>query len=83
MESALLIPMCLAVVAVSSWDIEDVAHTIGATVLVHGQGGDQYVLGHSSALFVVDPGGHVAAVLTGPFTAAMLQRNFQALIAGA
>jgi protein SCO1/2 len=72
----------IRVTAASQREVEDFARTIGATVVVHGHGADQCVIGHSSALFVVAPDGYVAAVLTGPFTVKKLQSDFQAIIAG-
>jgi hypothetical protein len=37
---------------------------------------------HSDALFVVDPTGHIAAELPGPFTIEKLESDFHAMIAG-
>lgn len=75
-------PTFVGVTSKSQKRIEDFARNIGATVVVHGNGADQYVVGHSGALFVVDRAGRVAAVLTGPFTVAKLQSDLQAIIAG-
>lgn len=63
-------------------EIAEFASTIGATIVTRGNGADQYVIGHSGALFVVDPTGRVAAVLTGPFTVPNLQSDFHAMTAG-
>lgn len=75
-------PTFVGVTGKSQERIGEFARTIGATIVVRGDGADQYVIGHSGALFVVDPAGRVAAVLTGPFTVPNLQSDFHAIIAG-
>ena len=36
---------------------------------------------HSGEIFVVDPAGKLTAILTGPFTPAALQSDFQRIVA--
>jgi hypothetical protein len=36
---------------------------------------------HSGEIFVIDPSGKLAAILTGPFTAGALQSDFQRIAA--
>jgi protein SCO1/2 len=62
--------------------VEAFAGRLGVEVdLVHQPDGS-YSVEHSTAILVVDPEGRLAAVLTGPFTAAALQADFRS-IAGA
>ncbi len=40
-----------------------------------------YTVDHSGAIFVLDPGGKLAAILTGPFTVDALQADFNRIVA--
>jgi protein SCO1/2 len=61
--------------------IEALARKWGVAVLVHPAQDGNYTVDHSAELFVLDPKGRLAAVLTGPFTAAALQGDFRRIIA--
>ncbi|HEY2676849.1 MAG TPA: SCO family protein [Steroidobacteraceae bacterium] len=61
--------------------IEAVAKKWGVAVLVHPSQDGNYTVDHSAQLFVLDPSGRVAAILTGPFTAAALQGDFHRIVA--
>ena len=39
-----------------------------------------YIVDHSEAIFVIDPNGNLAAVLTGPFTVDALQSDFRRIL---
>ncbi len=75
-------PEFIGVTAPDQATIESFASRLGIELdLVHEPDGT-YSVEHSTAILVVDPAGRLAAVLTGPFTAADLQADFRS-IAGA
>jgi len=37
---------------------------------------------HSTEIFVIDPAGNLAAILTGPFTVDALQSDFRRIVTG-
>ncbi len=43
--------------------------------------GGGYTVDHSAEIFVVDPAGKLTAVLSGPFTPAVLQADFDRIVA--
>jgi protein SCO1 len=61
--------------------IEELARRLGVAVSISPQEHGGYTVDHSGAIFVVDPAGKLAAILTGPFTADALQADFQRLAA--
>lgn len=74
-------PTFIGVTAADQPTIEALARKLGVAVaLVPGAGGG-YSVDHSGAIFVVDPAGKIAAILTGPFTAAALQGDFARIVA--
>jgi len=62
--------------------IEALARKWGVPVLIRPAADGNYTVDHSGAIFVIDPAGRLAAVLTGPFTVEALQSDIQRLIAG-
>ncbi len=75
-------PEFVGVTAASQSAIEDLARKLGVAVYLAPPAADgSYAVDHSGAIFVVDPLGRIAAVLTGPFTAAALQSDFGRLLA--
>jgi protein SCO1/2 len=62
--------------------IEAVARKLGVGVFIQPKSDGSYTVDHSNAIFVLDPGGRLAAILTGPFTAEALQTDFQRIVAG-
>lgn len=74
-------PEFIGVTAADQRTIESFAAQLGvAVVLTPGPDGS-YTVDHSGAIFVVDPGGKLVAVLTGPFNAGALQTDFQHIAA--
>ena len=56
---------------------------LGVAVIIEPKQADgSYTVDHSSAIFVLDPNGKLAAILTGPFTVEALQADFQRIVAG-
>ncbi len=62
--------------------IEAFARKWGVAVLVRPASDGNYAVDHSGQLFVIDPAGKVAAILTGPFTVSALLGDFQRIVAG-
>jgi protein SCO1 len=62
--------------------IEAFARNWGVAVLVRPASDGNYAVDHSGQLFVMDPAGKVAAILTGPFTVSALLGDFQRIVAG-
>jgi protein SCO1/2 len=62
--------------------IEALARKWGVAVLIRPATDGNYTVDHSGAIFVIDPAGNLAAVLTGPFTVEALQSDIQRLVAG-
>jgi protein SCO1 len=61
--------------------IEAIAKNLGVAVVIQPAGADgNYTVDHSGAIFVLDPDGRIAAILTGPFTVAALQGDFQRIV---
>jgi protein SCO1/2 len=63
--------------------IESVARDFGVVVLLTPRKDGTYSVDHSSAIFVVDPVGKIAAILTGPFAPDTLQDDFRRIVASA
>jgi protein SCO1/2 len=59
-----------------------VARQFGVTVTIEPEADGSYTVYHSSSIFVLDPDGKLAAILTGPFTVEALQADFQRIVAG-
>jgi protein SCO1/2 len=74
-------PEFIGVTASDQATIEKVASGLGAPVLITPLPAGGYSVDHSAAIFVVDPSGKLTAILTGPFTAAALQADFQRIVA--
>jgi protein SCO1 len=62
--------------------IEAVAKRWGVPVMVQPAKDGRYAVDHSSAIFVLDPAGRLAAVLSGPFTVSALQSDFRRIVTG-
>jgi protein SCO1/2 len=75
-------PEFVGVTAATQAAIEDLARKLGVAVYLSARSADgSYTVDHSGGIFVVDPTGKIAAILTGPFTAASLQADFGRLVA--
>jgi protein SCO1/2 len=75
-------PEFVGVTAASQPAIEDLARKLGVAVYLSTPSADgSYAVEHGGEILVVDPAGKLAAILTGPFTAAALQSDFSRLVA--
>jgi len=61
--------------------IEAFARKLGVGISVQPARDGTYTVDHSGAIFVVDPAGKIAAILTGPFTADALRADFDRIVA--
>jgi protein SCO1 len=75
-------PEFIGLTATDQAAIELQAKKWGVAVLVQPANGDNYTVDHSGAIFVIDPQGNLAAILTGPFTLDALQADFTRIVAG-
>lgn len=74
-------PEFIGITAKDQPSIEAVARKLGVAVMISPKPDGSYTVDHSGAIFVVDPDGKLAAILTGPFTASALQADFQSIAA--
>jgi protein SCO1/2 len=74
-------PTFIGVTAPDQPTIEALARRLGVAVALVPNAGGGYSVDHSGAIFVVDPAGKIAAILTGPFTADALQADFERIVA--
>jgi protein SCO1/2 len=74
-------PEFLGVTAADQPTIEALARKLGVAVALTPTAGGGYTVDHSAEIFVVDPTGKLAAVLTGPFTPDALQADFDRIVA--
>jgi protein SCO1/2 len=75
-------PEFVGVTAVDQSAIEAVAARLGVGVIITPKAGGAYSVDHSGAIFVLNPDGRLAAILTGPFTVDALQADFRRIVAG-
>jgi cytochrome oxidase Cu insertion factor (SCO1/SenC/PrrC family) len=59
-----------------------VAAKLGVAVVITPKPDGTYTVDHSGAIFVLNPGGKLAAVLTGPFTVDALASDFRRIVDG-
>ena len=74
-------PSFIGVTAADQPTIEALARKLGVAVAIVPSAGGGYSVDHSGAIFVVDPAGKIAAILTGPFTADALLADFKRIVA--
>ena len=74
-------PTFVGVTAADQPTIEALARKLGVAVALIPSAGGGYTVDHSAAIFVVDPTAKIAAILTGPFTADILQADFDRIVA--
>jgi protein SCO1/2 len=75
-------PEFIGVTAADQPAIEAVARKFKVPVLIEPKSDGSYTVDHSGAIFVLDPHGQLAAVLTGPFTVDALRADWQRIVAG-
>jgi protein SCO1/2 len=74
-------PDFIGLTAADQPSIEAVAKKLGVSVILQPTSDGNYTVDHSGAIFVVDPGGRVTAILSGPFSVDALQGDFQRIVA--
>ena len=74
-------PDFIGLTAADQPSIEAVAKKLGVSVILQPTSDGNYTVDHSGAIFVVDPGGRLAAILGGPFGVDGLQGDFQRIVA--
>jgi protein SCO1/2 len=74
-------PDFIGLTAADQPSIEAVAKKLGVSVILQPTSDGNYTVDHSGAIFVVDPGGRVTAILSGPFGVDALQGDFQRIVA--
>jgi len=62
--------------------IERQAKKWGVAVMIEPASGGNYTVDHSGEMFVINPAGNLAAILTGPFTVDALQSDFKRIVTG-
>jgi protein SCO1/2 len=62
--------------------IELQAKKWGVAVMIQPATDENYTVDHSGAIFVIDPQGRLAAILTGPFNVDALQSDFTRIVTG-
>jgi protein SCO1 len=73
-------PEFIGLTAVDQPSIEAVTKKLGVAVLIPPAAAGNDTVDHSGAIFVLNPDGRLAAILTGPFTASALQGDFQRIV---
>jgi protein SCO1/2 len=75
-------PEFIGLTAASQPAIEALAKKWGVAVQIQYAADGNYIVDHSAAIFVIDPAGNIAAVLTGPFTLDALDSDFRRIVTG-
>jgi protein SCO1 len=73
-------PEFIGLTAADQSGIEAIAKRWGIAVAIQSAANGDYIVNHSEAIFVIDPNGNLAAVLTGPFTVDALQSDFRRIV---
>jgi protein SCO1/2 len=74
-------PDFIGLTAADQPSIEAVAKQLGVSVILRPTADGTYTVDHTGAIFVVDPGGRLIAILSGPFGVDALQGDFQRIVA--
>jgi protein SCO1/2 len=74
-------PGFIGLTAADQPSIEAVAKKFGVGVIIQPTTDGNYTVDHTSAIYVLSPDGRLAAILTGPFTVAAVQDDFQRIVA--
>jgi protein SCO1 len=75
-------PEFIGLTAASQPAIEALAKKWGIAVNIQYAANGNYIVDHSAEIFVIDPAGNLAAILTGPFTVDALRGDFQRIVTG-
>jgi len=75
-------PEFIGLTAASQPAIEALAKKWGVAVNIQYAANGNYIVDHSTEIFVIDPAGNLAAILTGPFTVEALQSDFRRIVTG-
>lgn len=62
--------------------IERQAKKWGVVVMIEPAADGNYTVDHSGAMFVINPAGNIAAILSGPFTVDALESDFKRIVTG-
>jgi protein SCO1 len=74
-------PGFIGLTAADQPSIEAIAKNLGVAVVIQPAAADgNYTVDHSGAIFVLSPDGRISAILTGPFSVAALQGDFQRIV---
>jgi protein SCO1/2 len=73
-------PDFIGLTAASQPAIEALAKKWGVAVAIQFTPNGDYIVDHSTVIFVIDPAGHLAAILTGPFTVDALQSDYRRIV---
>jgi protein SCO1/2 len=74
-------PEFIGLTAADQPSIEALAKKLGVGVIIQPTSDGNYTVDHSGAIFVLNPGGRIAAILSGPFSVSALQSDFQRIVA--
>lgn len=74
-------PEFIGLTAADQPSIEAIAKKLGVAVILTPTADGSYTVDHSGAIFVLNPDGRLTAILTGPFSVAALQGDFQRIVA--
>ena len=74
-------PQFIGLTASDQPSIEAMAKKLGVAVILTPTADGSYTVDHSGAIFVLNPDGRLTAILTGPFSVAALQADFQRIVA--
>jgi len=74
-------PKFIGLTAADQPSIESLANKLGVGVTIQPTADGNYTVDHSGAIFVLDPSGRIAAILSGPFSVGALQSDFQRIVA--
>jgi protein SCO1/2 len=74
-------PEFIGITALDQPTIEAAAARLGVGILLTPKPDGSYSVDHSAEVFVVNPAGKLAAILTGPLTVAALEADFERIIA--
>ena len=73
-------PDFIGLTAPSQPAIEALAKKWGVAVAILSAPNGDYIVDHSAAIFVIDPAGQLAAILSGPFTVDALQSDYRRIV---